>query len=318
MIRSLWSRAVSFRRPDGPELDDVPEVGSDAPERPRVGSGRPRVVLFLRHIGCAFGETMLKDLREVSREHPEMEFIAVTHGDPEAATNWCRQLGIGTVEVERVTGETTSVEWCQDVEDSDIRVFVDPERETYAEWGLGLGGANHLLDPRVLWNLLKVHLGGSRDRESSGSRWQRAGMFAIDGEGVVRAVHTADYAGDMPDVEVATTFLAGETASEDADAVFDDYERGWVVGEAGAAEAEGEAVEADAEPATPDISPVSETESVEPTPAITRISESDAEHSELPAADEDLTPAAVPVDRSAETAGADADDRTRVRTDGGN
>ena len=297
MMRSLWRRVTSFRRPDGPALDEVPEVGSVAPERPRVGSGRPRVVLFLRHIGCAFGESMLKDLREASREHPEMEFVAVTHGDPEAATNWCRQLGIGTVEIERVTGEPTSVEWCQDIEHADVRVFVDPEREVYAEWGLGLGGANHLLDPRVLWSVAKVHLGGSRDRVSSGSRWQRAGMFTVDADGFVRAVHTADYAGDMPDIEVATTFLAGSSNTAAAEAVLDEFERGWVVGE----------TDAEAREATEETAEVT----------VDEPSEADESARPVPAGHADLTPAVVRVDHETEVASEpDAEERPRIRMGG--
>ena len=298
MLESVRQIVRSFGRPDGPELAEVPEVGSQAPARPRLGSGRPRVVLFLRHIGCAIGEAMLKDLRAASRQHPEVEFLAITHGDPEMATDWCRDIGIGTVEVENTLDDGTSTQWCMDVEDSDIRLFVDPDRELYAEWGLGLGGANHLLDPRVLWRRLKVRFThGAYNRVPSGSRWQRAGMFAVDADGIVRAVHVADFAGDRPDIGVATTFLAGEGTTEAASAVFDDYETGWVVGETdGAEDGATEGHEA-------------------PTPAITRVSDTDTPRG-LPADRDDLTAAVVPIDRSAEppTAG---DDRTRLRTDGG-
>lgn len=299
MLGSLRRIVASFRRPDGPALSDVPEVGDEAPERPRVGAGRPRVVLFLRHIGCAIGEAMLKDLRDASAAHPDVEFLAVTHGDSEAATDWCRDIGVGTVEVENTLDGSSSTQWCQDVEDSDIRLFVDPDRELYAEWGLGLGGANHLLDPRVFWRRLEVRFShGAYNRVPSGSRWQRAGMFAVDGDGIVRAVHVADFAGDRPDIGVATTFLAGEGATEAASSVFDDHEAGWVVGESDAASSEeGEAVET-------------------PTSVITRVTDRDGSRG-LPADREDLTPAAVPVGRSPETAEADGDERTRVRTDGG-
>ena len=296
MLESVRQIVRSFGRPDGPELAEVPEVGDEAPARPRLGSGGPRVVLFLRHVGCAIGEAMLKDLREASRQHTEVEFLAITHGDPGMATDWCRDIGVGTVQVENTLDEGSSTQWCMDVEDSDIRLFVDPDRELYAEWGLGLGGANHLLDPRVLWRRLTVRFShGAYNRVPSGSRWQRAGMFAVDGDGIVRAVHVADFAGDRPDIGVATTFLAGEGTTEAASSVFDDHETGWVVGEG--AEASSEAVGT-------------------PTPAITRVGDG-AESRELPADRADLTPAAVPVDRSPEPAEAEDDERTRVRTDGG-
>lgn len=198
---SLWRRIRSFRRPEQPEVADIPEVGDSAPEQPRLGQGRRRVLLFLRHVGCAFGEAMLTDLRDAARRRSDIDFIAVTHGDADQATDWCRKLGIKRIRVTPV-GSDESLQWCQGKQ-SNLRVLVDPDRQVYAMWGLGLGGADHLLDPRVLYSLCKVHLRGSRDRDSSGTRWQRSGMFAVDSDDEVRFVHTADRAGDMPDIDAA-------------------------------------------------------------------------------------------------------------------
>lgn len=206
---SLWRRLKSFRRPEQPEVAELPAVGDAAPEHPRLGRGRRRVLLFLRHVGCAFGEAMLTDLRDAARRRPGIDFIAVTHGDAEQATDWCRQLGIKRIRVTPV-GSDESLQWCQGKQ-SNLRVLVDPERQVYGMWGLGLGGADHLLDPRVLYSLCKVHLKGSRDRDPSGTRWQRSGMFAVDGDDVIRFVHTADRAGDMPDIEAAVAELDGES-----------------------------------------------------------------------------------------------------------
>lgn len=220
MLRSLWKRVASFRRPDGPTPGEAPEVGDVAPERPRMGAGEPRVLLFLRHVGCAFGERMLADIREAAQAFPDVQFIAIAHGEPEAATAWCEELGFTRVHVENAGQAGTADEWCRDPEADNLRMFVDENRELYADWGLGLGGIDHLLNPRVAASKLRARLDGYVDREPSGTRWQQAGMFAVDPDGTVRARHVAAYAGDLPDIEVAATFLDTEPVQTAAETSF--------------------------------------------------------------------------------------------------
>jgi hypothetical protein len=213
MVRSLWQRLASFRRPDGPAVGEPPAVGEAAPTRPRLAAGEPRVVLFLRHTGCAFGEHMLEEFRATAREHPDVQFVAITHGDPDAATAWCESLGLERVTVSNAAAEDAVDQWCRDPEADNLRVLVDEDRELYAEWGLGLGGLRHLLRPTVVRNLLRALRSGAKDRTPSGTRWQRAGMFGVDPDGTVRTRYIADYAGDLPDIEVAPSFLDRETES---------------------------------------------------------------------------------------------------------
>jgi hypothetical protein len=185
-----------------------------------MGAGEPRVLLFLRHVGCAFGERMLADIREAAQAFPDVQFIAIAHGEPDAATAWCEDLGFTRVHVENAGQVGTADEWCRDPDAENLRVFVDENRELYAEWGLGLGGLDHLLNPRVMASKIRARLDGFSDREPSGTRWQRAGMFAVDPDGTVRARHVSAYAGDLPDIEVAATFLDTEPVQTAAEASF--------------------------------------------------------------------------------------------------
>jgi len=47
-------------------------------------------------------------------------------------------------------------------------------------------------------------------RSPSGTRWQRAGSFAVDERGVIVWRHVPSHAGDLPDLAQALEALAGE------------------------------------------------------------------------------------------------------------
>ena len=53
---------------------------------------------------------------------------------------------------------------------------------------------------------------GIRNRHPDGTRWQRAGTFAIDADGVVRWRHLAEHAGDLPDLGAALVALGERDA----------------------------------------------------------------------------------------------------------
>jgi len=82
---------------------------------------------------------------------------------------------------------------------------VDPERELYAQWGLGTSSFYHVLSPSSLFAVGRLGWAeGVWNRPTeSGNRWQTAGSFAVDGEGMVRWVHVARVAGDISDFETA-------------------------------------------------------------------------------------------------------------------
>lgn len=91
----------------------------------------------------------------------------------------------------------------------ETRVLVDPERDLYAQWGLGTSSAWHALSPRAIYSTYRL----GRDEgiwnraAESGSRWQTAGAFAVDAEGYVRWASVAKVADEVPDLDEALRVL---------------------------------------------------------------------------------------------------------------
>jgi hypothetical protein len=84
-----------------------------------------------------------------------------------------------------------------------VRVVSDPSRRTYAAWGLGRTSLGHFLGRRSLAAVTGLARRGIRNRHPSGTRWQLAGTFALDGDGIVRWRMLPEHAGEMPDLDTA-------------------------------------------------------------------------------------------------------------------
>ncbi|WP_276258498.1 hypothetical protein [Haloglomus litoreum] len=209
MMGSLRSRLASLRRPDGPAPAEVPAIGDAAPECPHVAPGTPRVVAFLGHTGDVFGERLLGSLRETARENRDVAFVAVTHGDPAAATAWCGALGLDRSGVRTV--DAVESDDRDGAGPENLHVVVDEGRELYAAWGLGLGGVGYLFRPAVLRARRRARRGETTAHPPSGTRWQRAGVFGVDPDGTVRTRHVAAHAADRPDARVLPSFLERPT-----------------------------------------------------------------------------------------------------------
>jgi len=111
----------------------------------------------------------------------------VSHSDQEATDKWIIAVG---------------GEW-------DTHVIVDAEREVYAQWGLGVSSAWHVLNP---WSMYSVWKLGKQENiwnkpTESGSRWQTSGSFAVDSQGTVRWAKVAKAADEIPDFNEALTTL---------------------------------------------------------------------------------------------------------------
>ncbi|KAF2005843.1 hypothetical protein P154DRAFT_551166 [Amniculicola lignicola CBS 123094] len=170
----------SWRFPTNITTSGPPAVGQKAPETSKLGGlgkdGKPVVVTFLRHCGCPFAEKTFKSMRDTAPTHPDIRFIAVSHSDQEATNRWLEALG----------------------GPADVEVVIDPERESYAAWGLGVTSFWHVLNP---WSLYAVYTLGKQDNiwnrdTESGTRWQSSGSFAVGGDGTVKwggASGSADY-----------------------------------------------------------------------------------------------------------------------------
>jgi hypothetical protein len=150
-------------------------------------SGRPTLVAFLRHVGCPFAEATFRDLRRHADRHPDVRVVAVSHAAEAPTRSWCAAIadGRGTVEL-----------------------VVDRERELYAAWGLGTTSLSHFLGRPSLAGVARLARQGIRNRHPSGTRWQRAGTFAVDGDGVVRWAHVPEHAGSLPDLDAAIGAVA--------------------------------------------------------------------------------------------------------------
>lgn len=165
----------------------VPEVGAKAPSTSKLpmpnANGKPTIVTFLRHCGCPFAEKTFQDLRNYANKNKDVNFVAISHSDEQATEKWVIAVG---------------GEW-------DTKVIVDQEREIYAQWGLGVSSAWHVLNPWSMYSAYKLgkQQGIWNKPTESGSRWQTSGSFAVDAEGVVRWSKVAKAADDIPDFQEA-------------------------------------------------------------------------------------------------------------------
>jgi hypothetical protein len=174
----------TFLPPKATEVDDPPAVGDPAP--PLLGKPveGPAVVAFLRHTGCPFAEYTAGAMRAAAKDHPGIEWIAVSHASAEATEKWARDIGGA----------------------GGIRLVVDPERAAYAAWGLGRSSLGHFAGRRSLGQVARLAREGIRNRHPDGTRWQQAGTFAI-AAGDVRWRHLPEHAGDLPDLGAAALSL---------------------------------------------------------------------------------------------------------------
>lgn len=178
-ISSWWAPKAAS------DVAEVPSTGSKAPETTQLqlSSGRPAVIVFLRHCGCPFAEKTFLNLREVAKDHKDSDFMAVSHSSQDATDTWLKSLPQAGSE------------------SSNLRVIVDDKLEVYAAWGLGPSSYGHVLNPTSLhavWKLGQEEGIWNRPTES-GSRWQTSGFFAVDAQGIVRWGRAARSSDDIPD-----------------------------------------------------------------------------------------------------------------------
>jgi hypothetical protein len=139
----------------------------------------------------AVAEKTFLNLREVAPAHPDMHFIAVSHSDQASTDRWLAALPEPSKNTQ-----------------PNLTVVVDAEREAYAAWGLGIASFWHVLGSIPGVSKLKEDGINVRSTES-GSRWQTAGNFGVDGEGVVRWSRKDERADDMPDFKEGVEAVLG-------------------------------------------------------------------------------------------------------------
>jgi hypothetical protein len=81
-----------------------------------------------------------------------------------------------------------------------VTCLCDPGRAAYAAYGLSRGTVLQLVGPRTAAAGLRAALSGHMQGRTAGDPAMMPGTFAVDTDGVVRAVHYACHPGDQPDL----------------------------------------------------------------------------------------------------------------------
>ncbi|KAJ5999939.1 hypothetical protein N7481_000348 [Penicillium waksmanii] len=190
----------SFFSPSHVETSPAPEIGAKAPSCPELpfpaDNGKPTIISFLRHCGCPVTEAAFLKMRTASAQHPDINFITVSHSDQQSTEKWLNAVG--------GSGSGSG-------DGSSVTMVVDADRQIYAKWGLGIVSWGHL------WNLAGLASIWKMGREDgiwqrpteSGNRWQSAGSWAVDAEGYVRWGRAAVRVDDMVDIDAAIGALRG-------------------------------------------------------------------------------------------------------------
>jgi predicted transport protein len=194
-------------------VKDVPQVGTQAPSVgplriPREDK-KPVIISFLRHCGCpcnydlqvrnpiltvAVAEKAFHQLRDIAAKNTNIHCIAVSHSDQQTTEKWLRDVG----------GKG----------DVDVDVIVDDERELFAAYGLTYSRLWDVINPWSLKAAFDMGKEGFQVRPtSSGSRWQTAGLFSMDGNGSLTYAHKANTSDDLGDLTEALQSVTAPRAS---------------------------------------------------------------------------------------------------------
>lgn len=122
-------------------------------------------------------------MRMAANANPNIHFIAVSHSSPDHTENWLSSLGGA----------------------ESVSMIVDDQCTLYARWGLGPSSFWHVLSPWAMWDAIRLgRSDGIWNRPTeSGSRWQRAGAWAVDGEGRIAWGRAATQSSDCPNFNEA-------------------------------------------------------------------------------------------------------------------
>ena len=136
----------------------------------------------------AVAEKTFRAFRTTAASHTEMHFVAVSHSDTAATERWLASVD--------GTGQ--------------VQTLVDSERTMYAQWGLGVSSFWHVLNPWSLWSVYKTgqQEGIWNKPTESGNRWQTAGSFAVDRQGIVRWSRKAETADEVVDFHEAVQLVS--------------------------------------------------------------------------------------------------------------
>ena len=185
-------------RPERPQ-DPPPSIGERAPV---IYGSHPRLIVFVRHVGCPFAEATVRDLELWRRRLPALPMAVMSQGDEMHLKSWLQEIGaMGLVEPGHV-------------------IRADPE--AFRLWRIPVTSATHFLGPRSLGGVLRLAVRGIRNRHPAGSRWLSAAAFVTDADGCIVWRHLPVHAADLPDLSEAVcrleSVVVDEQHGEDSDA----------------------------------------------------------------------------------------------------
>ena len=170
-------------RPERPQ-DPPPSIGERAPV---IYGSHPRLIVFVRHVGCPFAEATVRDLELWRRRLPALPMAVMSQGDEMHLKNWLQEI------------EAMGLAEAGDV--------VRADSEAFRLWRIPVTSAAHFLGPRSLGGVLRLAMRGIRNRYPAGSRWLSAAAFVTDAEGRIVWRHLPAHAGDLPDLSEAVCRL---------------------------------------------------------------------------------------------------------------
>ena len=150
---------IGFSKPKEQNVLDALIVGDSSPASPILATNKTySVIAFLRHVGCPFAENTVRQLRYWAIKNDHVAVFIVSHSDAEFTKSWIQSIGgLG-----------------------DLHVVDDVNREIYGRWGVGYSNLSHFIGLRSLLGGCALLLKGIHNRDASGTRWQKASMFAVN------------------------------------------------------------------------------------------------------------------------------------------
>lgn len=170
---------IGFSKPEEQAVAKSLVVGDMAPPLSGGRSANKKVVAFLRHSGCPFAEATVKSMRHWATLYPDIDFIAITHGDPHITNNWLENIG-GSAGVIHIHNS---------------------DRTLHGQWGIGFSDKHHFTGVATLASVFSLLFQGIHNREDTGTRWQRSATFFVDGGGRIVWHHHAQSAHELPNIK---------------------------------------------------------------------------------------------------------------------
>ncbi len=135
----------------------------------------------------------MRQLSSIARKHPKLQVIAVSHASDRDTHKWIKDMDLSS--------------------NKDVQIIINQDRTLYGKWGLDTTWALHAFGWSSLSSVAKLAWQeGIYTRPTKGTRWQRAGFFGIDEDGIVRFASKSETANDIPDLESsASTLLSSKS-----------------------------------------------------------------------------------------------------------